>query len=533
MTILELREADGKIRQIEISDAEQTLLTILRERQIYLDAPCGGKGSCGRCRVRFLSGAPAPSEKEKGRLSKEELAGGIRLACAAHLTSDCTVELLQSGQEAIAAVTGSSIRENPSAGRRKQASGSDPYGIAIDIGTTTLAASLVSLQTSEVRNTVTEVNHQRSYGADVISRIQASNEGKGEALRESIRQDLRHMVERLTEQEGIGTEALAKIVIAANTAMCHLLLGFSCENLGNTPFLPVDISLIRRSAAEVLDMNREALRAELLIVPGISVFVGADIVAGIYETGMAEREEVALLLDIGTNGEMVIGNRNRLLATSTAAGPVFEGGGISCGVPGISGAITHVAIKKKLWRGRYAFAPDIETIAKKPPIGLCGTGIIDTVSELIRHGLIDENGTLAEEFFEEGFPVAGEEEGSSIFFTQRDIREVQMGKAAICAGLKTLIAEYQMEPSRIYLAGGFGTCMDVEKAIRIGLFPKSFAGKVTAVGNSSLSGAVRFLLEGEAAEKKTEAIAAASEEMNLAMHTGFQDTYLEEMFFVS
>ena len=214
-----------------------------------------------------------------------------------------------------------------------------------------------------------------------------------------------------------------------------------------------------------------------------------------------------------------------MLATSTAAGPVFEGGNLSCGVPGIPGAITHVELEEV--KGAWEYRTHLKTIENLPPVGLCGTGIIDAVSELVRLGILDENGNLREPWFDEGFPISGEE----IRFQERDVREIQMGKAAIRAGIETIIQEYGKEPERIYLAGGFGTCMNVESAIRIGLFPESFRGKVVPVGNSALAGAARLLVEGVDGEMQICGISSMTREINLAMHPRFQELYLESMFF--
>lgn len=567
MKIIVFEEKSGKQLELGI-EAEKSLLTLLQEQQIYVDAPCNGKGNCGRCRVRFLEGIPEPTEKEKRLLSETELAAGIRLACAVMPKKDCRIMLLSENSGEIAALakggreiapreekgTVSGEGENEAAplqGRKKTMplqGGKEnySYGIAVDIGTTTLAAELVALESGAKEAVATSVNHQRAYGADVISRIQAANEGKGALLRYCICTDVKALMTDLVKQAGIRREQVVKIVIAGNTTMCHLLRGLSCEGLGAAPFTPTDISLWEGTAGELLGDN--AWNAKAVILPGISAFVGADIVAGIYGSGMDRQEEACLLLDIGTNGEMVIGSKEGFLVTSAAAGPVFEGGNISCGVPGIPGAVTHVSLQRKEdfgkaaqeWEEKEGFWRCYETIGGKPPVGICGTGIIDVTSELVREGLVDENGTLAEPWFEGGFPVAGDE----VRFTQRDIREIQMGKSAIRAGMETLLLEYQKkkpaagEPKAgerripVFLAGGFGYYMDVEKAIRIGLFPESFAGHVKTLGNSALEGARQFLLAEEPEAKgRMQWIVEHAREINLAMHPKFNDLYMEHMFF--
>lgn len=526
-----IREETGEKLHI-VQEKEKTLLTSLQEQGIYVDAFCGGSGECGRCRVRFLSGAPGPTEKELCVLSESEIEAGVRLACATKPERDCELLLPVNQQEAMAVLCHSgdksdgTEKSSDSRGQESMDEGEvgDRYGIAIDIGTTTLAAALVHMGDGRQLAVETSINHQRAYGADVISRIQAANEGKGKLLQESIRTDLKVLMEQLVQQADLDKSQIEKVVIAGNTTMCHLLRGLSCEGLGVAPFTPADNHLWKGNMPEVL-----GTQAKVVILPGISAFVGADIVAGIYASGMHDSTETCMLLDIGTNGEMVIGDRDRLLVTSAAAGPVFEGSNIACGVPGIPGAVTHVTITED---GTCKY----DTIGNETPVGICGSGIIDVVSELVRLGIIDENGTLADAWFEDGYPVTGKD----IVFTQRDVREIQMGKSAIRAGIETLLMEHDKERTdrdadcllHVFLAGGFGYYMDVQKAIRIGLFPDFFAGRVKALGNSALEGAKEYLLaEENEAENAVERIVSSAREINLALHPDFNEFYMQYMFF--
>lgn len=521
-----IREETGEEFHIKQQASMQTLLAVLQEEQIYIDAFCGGSGECGRCTVRFLEGSPEPTAKERRMLSEAELEQGIRLACAVNVGQDCKIILPSKNQEKIA-VLGENVIKQTADKQMKQDGLGASYGIAIDIGTTTLAAVLVDLSDGAQRASASSVNHQRAYGADVISRIQASNEGKGTLLQRSIQSDLQDLMEQLVQQAGILREQIKKVVIVGNTTMCHLLRGLSCEGLGVAPFIPEDITLWEGTVNELLNMTGYQARA--IIFPGISAFVGADIVAGIYASGMDVSEKKQMLLDIGTNGEMVLGSKDGLLVTSAAAGPVFEGGNISCGVPGIPGAVTHVTLDKAA-KDQSDIISSYETIQSQSPVGLCGTGIIDVTSELVRIGMIDENGNLAEPWFETGIPVAGEK----VVFTQRDVREVQMGKSAIRAGIETLLMEDTDDTSeiKVLLAGGFGYYMDVPKAIAIGLFPQSFAGQVKMIGNSALEGAVRFLTDDkQQASARLEKIISSAREINLAMHLAFNDLYMQHMFF--
>ena len=472
-------------------DTRQTVLEILRGEGIFLPADCGGRGTCGKCRVRFLEGAPAPTEEEQKKLTAEQLQDGVRLACRSCPEGAFTVEY-ELAEEEIAVETIASEKKAASAGKKK---------VAIDIGTTTIAAALVDADSGQVLDTVTCVNHQRAFGADVISRIQASNDGKKEELQQLVCTDLRNLITDLGEDP-----ETIPVVIAGNTTMQHLLLGLSCETLGVAPFTPVDISL-----HEVKNQ---------LLLPGISTYVGADIVAGIVATGMDQNEEVCLLIDMGTNGEMAIGNKDKIMVASTAAGPAFEGGNISCGVAGIPGAISRVTITDG--------TAQCETIGGKEPVGLCGTGVLEVMYELLKEEIVDETGLMDDEYVDDGFPLAGD-----IVFTDRDIREVQLAKSAIRAGAETLIKEFGVTYdgiSKLYLAGGFGQKIDLEKAAGIGILPPELIDRTEAAGNTSLQGAVMAAQDDSVRDRYLRAV-AVSEEVSLSESTLFNDLYVQHMFF--
>lgn len=536
-----IREETGEEFHIRQQTTTKTLLAILQEHRIFMDAICGGRGACAGCRVCFLEGALEPTAKERRLLSEAELEQGIRLACAVTIKADCKIMLPPQEQEKIAVLGQNQMRQKAdkiienqieskkSAGNQMmQEELSSSYGIAIDIGTTTLAAVLLDIGDGTQKAATSFVNHQRVYGADVISRIFASNDGRAVLLQRSIQSDLKNLIEQLMHQAGIAREQIKKVVIAGNTTMCHLLRGLSCEGLGAAPFVPEDISLWEGTVNELLDTA--CYQARAIIFPGISAFVGADIVAGIYASGMDLSKKKQMLLDIGTNGEMVLGGKDGLLVTSAAAGPVFEGGNISCGVAGIPGAVTHVTMHHNAAEDPFDIRCSFDTIRNEPPVGLCGTGVIDVMSELVRLSVIDENGNMAEPWFDKGVSIAGD----NVVFTQRDVREVQMGKSAIRAGIETLLMEDGADASEIelLLAGGFGYYMDVKKAIRIGLFPSNFDGKVKMIGNSALAGAVKFLTDDEKkARTRLEKIISGAREINLAMHPAFTDLYMQYMFF--
>ena len=527
--------------------AETLLMRLIRAGH-YVDAPCGGKGTCGRCRVRFVSEAPQPTANERRLLTAEERSSGVRLACEVRVAEACSLQLPVSREQEIDVLVTADAAEGENVG---QTAGAIPgerdcaamhsregatkmrgqsrkkrCGAAVDIGTTTLAATLYDLTEKKRLAAASSVNHQRAYGADVLSRIQAANEGAAEELRLSICRDIDALLAGLVTDAGILDDAVEELVIVGNTTMCHLLRGLSCAGLGAAPFTPEDLSLWEGSGAALALSDRWSV--SVTILPGISAFVCEDIVAGIYALEM-DRKKNALLLDIGTNGEMAAGGADGFLVTSAAAGPVFEGGNISCGVAGVPGAVTNLVLERDPAATGGIRTVELSTIAGETPIGLCGTGIIDAVGEAVRLGLIDENGTFEEPWFTDGMPVA---EGR-FRFRQEDVRQVQMGKAAIRAGIETLLTESGGEdPEEILLAGGFGFRMDEEQAIRIGLFPEQFRGHITMIGNSALAGAERYLLDDRtAAKQRLASITGRAQELSLAMHPKFNELYLDEMFF--
>ena len=393
----------------------------------------------------------------------------------------------------------------------------------MDIGTTTIAMQLLKGTTGKAVHTVTTINHQRAYGADVISRMQASMGGKKEALRQSIQTDLTEGIKRLLEESGVEAGKVRRVAIGGNTTMGHLLMGYDCDTLGVYPFTPVNIDFIEGSFQEIL--GSDLLDATTVLLPGISTYVGGDIVSGLLSLGFDSREQVCLLVDLGTNGEMALGNRDKIMVTSTAAGPAFEGGNISCGMGSVAGAICSVKIEDG--------TVSVKTIRDQAPVGLCGTGVVETVAELVKEEIVEDSGLLDEEYFEDGFPLAKDPEGKEIVFTQQDVREIQLAKAAVRGGVETLLVRYGIsydDVHKVYLAGGFGYKLDTEKAIAIGMFPEEFQGKIEAIGNSSLAGAVEYLTEQDSRERIGK-ILSVSTEINLSADKDFNEFYMDSMFF--
>lgn len=495
----------------------ESLLDAMIRQNILVSAACGGRGTCGKCRIQLLKGKLAITQADRAIFSEAELKEGLRLSCKAYPSSDCIVKLIH-GEEKDFEVISDYLPD-----LTRSQNGENDYAIAVDIGTTTIAASLIRLSDGNVLGTYTAVNRQRVYGADVISRIQAANDGKMEELRKSIQNDLLAGIRTVTAVAGIPKDRVRKIAIAGNTTMGHLLLGYSCRTLGVYPFTPVNIETVTLKFEEIFETDE--MQVPVTLLPGISAFVGADIASGLLACGFDKAEAPCMLIDLGTNGEMAVGNKDRVIVSSTAAGPAFEGGNISCGTGSIAGAICNIDIEE----GKLHY----RTIGDKAPVGICGTGVIELVSELVKSGLADSTGLLCEEYFDQGYRITPDESGSSITFTQKDIREIQLAKAAIRAGIEILIRRYGIryeDLDTLYLAGGFGYQINIKKAAAIGLIPQELAGRVKTAGNSSLGGALQYLVE-ESADERLKHIIHVAREINLSNDKDFNDLYVKYMYF--
>ena len=490
---------------------KQTILEWYRENGEKIDAPCGGRGTCGKCKVCFKKQTKEATKREKELLTAEEIENNIRLACMTEMTNEEPFELVG---ELFVSQTKESKKEVSRKHVRKEEKDSK-YGVAIDIGTTTLVMQLIDLLNGSELVTLAEINPQRMYGADVMTRIRCANEGKEKELQRLVKDALKEMFERLLRQAEIRRELVKKVVIVGNTTMLHLLLGYSCSGLGVAPFEPVNLQLHRWDGT--MCEGGLSKEAEVIVFPGISTFVGADIVAGIYACEMDLKEEVQMLVDVGTNGEMVLGNKDELFVTSTAAGPVFEGGNISCGMPAVKGCITHLSVGQEQW--------SYEALGERLPTGLCGSALIDLLAGMYKIGIIDENGTLLDKYFEEGYCI---NEQFNIRILQSDIRELQMGKAAIRAGMELL--EKRNKPVKIYLAGAFGTEIRLDSATLIGLFSKEAATHMQIMSNTALKGAKKFLID-TAGEDRLRHIVAKAKEVVLAKEADFEELYISYMQF--
>ena len=465
------------------------------------EKPCGGHGKCGKCKVWAKGKLSPPGDAERKLLTKEEFEGGIRLSCCTFAEGDFEAKSIESSSEA-QIVTGGKQADfalNPMF---------ENYGVAVDIGTTTLAARLYDKQGNLLSET-SRLNPQSEFGADVISRIEAALGGRSEALARAIREALNEIVAELALNAKIDSKTIDSVVITGNTVMLSLLTHEDTEPFSHAPFAAKRLFGEVMKASE-LDLSAIRPDSEIYLPQCISAFVGADTVCALLATGLCECD-TAMLVDIGTNGEMAIWHKNRLAVCSTAAGPAFEGVGISMGMRGASGAVDKV----KLENGELV----AHVIGGGEAIGICGSGLVDAAACMLECEIVDETGALDDD------PFAIKDR---VCITGRDIRMLQLAKSAICAGLLTLIENVGLDPEDVpilYIAGGFGNYLNKESAARIGLLPRELAENSETVGNAALVGASILLLDSDMREKAKN-IADSAKTLDLSTDKGFSERYM-------
>ncbi|MDP2939004.1 MAG: ASKHA domain-containing protein [Candidatus Omnitrophota bacterium] len=411
------------------------------------------------------------------------------------------------------------------------------FGIAFDIGTTTISAQLVDLNTKKVLSTKAIFNKQANFGADVITRIIFAQQQDGlERLHHAVIDGMNGMIQEMIKEHNIDLNDLTCCMSAGNTTMVHLLLKIDPTFIRREPYIPAaNFVPVVRGAEAGIKINPRGL---LACVPGVSSYVGGDITAGILACGMSDREDLTLLIDIGTNGEIVLGNKDWLISAAASAGPAFEGSGVVSGIRATKGAIQRVGINKK------NFELEFETIGNTLPQGICGSGYIDLLSELLKTNIIDKSGRINSDLdinsIRQGelgreFVVVRKEHCANnvdIVITEADIENLKRSKAAIFAATSILVKHMDFnfnEIKKIYIAGGFGTYLDMEKAIYIGLLPDLPREKFSFIGNSSLVGSREILLSAEAMEKAEE-IAKKTTYFELSVDSKYMDEYMAALF---
>ena len=582
------------------SKPNRTYAEALTLSKTSLATDCGSMGACGKCRIRFHSQAPELSSAGIRLLSAEDISAGWRLACQQVVEQDAIIEISkpedhlrtkatdiimpkvdnlhpgvepfrvilepsaprisESSEQAISLALGEDCRCSLEAMRtlsnRPRGQGStfagvrrgdrildlradsvpgELLGLAIDIGTTTLAVYLFDLLTGTMKASEADYNPQRTVGADVISRIGYVRKHAStglEHLQRAVVDRLNALIHSSCESAHVAQGDIYRIVLAGNPTMLHLLAGINPVGIDLSPYTPVFLNSLTASPHNIGLQAHPS--AEILFLPGISSYVGADIVAGMLATSLGRKGQTELLVDVGTNGEIVLAANGRLIACATAAGPAFEGAAIRDGITAVPGAIDDVVIQED--------SVHCSTIGKLPPRGLCGTGLIGAVHELLKAGLIDPTGRLirGRELLSNRFHGEGRDARfdltdapSSVALYQDDIRAFQLGKAAIRAGIDTLLYSAGVMPGdldRVYIAGAFGTHLLPERALGTGLLPAVEAERIRAVGNTAGQGAIMILLD-ERLQVEADALAKRVEHIELAAIPEFAKRYIDQMAF--
>lgn len=465
-----------------------TILDFLRENNICSNAACNGLGICGKCKIKI--GNLKAFEGERKVLGDKDIDAGYRLACM-HSVDECDKEaILKDIKES----TGSVVLTESFIPKVSHTNICDKYGIAIDIGTTTVAMELIDLSNATIIAKVSEINSQIAFGFDVMSRIAYTMENVDGLfkLQKIIVNTLNMLIDKL--QADTGKEDISEITVAANTVMCHILLGESVEGLGKYPFSPV-FTKSRTVAAFDIGIKSDA---KVTTLPHISGFVGSDIVAGVYASGLCMDDKNLLFIDIGTNGEMVLKFGDKLLATSCATGPALEGMNISCGMRAGEGAIDNFFIEKN--------SLIYTTVGNKEAVGICGSGVLAMVRELLKNSIINVRGAIDIEKLNKAYDFIDFDKSGKpfikisddIYFTSKDIRQVQLAKGAILSGILALVSKAKLELkdiSKVYIAGQFGKYISVDSFFCVGLLPIEFFDKVEYLGNTALAGAYMALLD--------------------------------------
>ncbi len=465
----------------------EKLMDVLVKAGAGMHAPCGGRGVCGKCLVRaqgeFETEAAAPS--------------GYALSCKSYVAGDITLYVSGEKAEILADFDEKNIETDGESG----------LGVAVDIGTTTLAAFLMDLKTGKVLENETMLNPQRAHGADVVSRIAFSieNEVNANVLKSEIENAIVSLSKSLCKKAKCEGAKIEKFCFVGNTAMMHFLAGFSALGISAAPFTPKYTKSFEKSF----------VGAPAFFGGCISGYVGADTVGAMLASGFHKTEKTILLIDIGTNGEIALIHKGKILTCSCAAGPAFEGAHIACGTGAVEGAIDHA----KMEDGKVVFT----TIRNAPACGICGSGLIDLTACLIEDEVISPMGRMAEDWYLT----------DNVYLSKKDVREVQLAKAAIHAGIDILIQESGIEDNdidEVLIAGGFGNFIDLKNACAIGLLPKSLFEKIRPVGNAAGEGARKALVSKKMREYM-DLIQSRSSYIELASHPDFADLYADHLPF--
>jgi uncharacterized 2Fe-2S/4Fe-4S cluster protein (DUF4445 family) len=593
---------------LKISEGE-SLLQALKRQGVYLVSSCGGKGICGKCRVKISEGRYRT--ESTGKLEPAAIQSGIVLACRTFPEEDITVDIPKESRlvvgdaieisrskdlfnlfqsldgeispilkwlpldispptinnnvgdlerfrnsleekglngmrfsQSFVSSLARSLRDagwkvyfgytdGPEAALLLPLKGRKRYGIAVDIGTTTIVVYLIDLSDGTLVDVGSTYNSQIRHGDDVITRIIYATEGNGlEELRDTVVQDINDLLNPMIERHDIKAQDIESGVIAGNTTMIHIFWGLDPEYIRKEPYTPTLNSFpLWNARTAKLNINRQA---PVFTVPCVASYVGGDIVAGVLASKMHRKNGISLFMDIGTNGEIVLGNNEWLVTAACSAGPCFEGSGIRHGMRATEGAIESVRIDQK------TFEPSLGVIGKGRPTGICGSGMIDAITEMFLAGVIDQKGKfvkgLAAGRVRDGFEgpefLFYNDSHGEIVLTEVDIENIMRAKAAIYAGISLLLRKVDFtldDVERIYIAGGFGNYLNIGKAIIIGMLPDLPKDKFELLGNTSIAGSYLCLLS-DHMRKEAEDVAQKMTNIELSVSRRFMDEYISALF---
>ncbi|EHQ88507.1 ASKHA domain-containing protein [Desulfosporosinus youngiae] len=577
--------------------AEESLLAILVAQQIFIESPCNGRRSCGKCKIKHLGGdLPPLSADEEKLLSKKEIRDGIRLACLIYPTTDLQIDIIDQ-EKNHQVLTGGYVPDyqpNPAIwkktieirkptlkdqtpyealiekalgikrlpwdvlrqitmgegtytavfnqdqliGIEKGDTTERIYGVAVDIGTTTVVTSLINLRTGEEIDSEAGINAQKNYGQDVLTRITyVLDHGKNglDQLQKAIVDSLNEMIRTMCERQQLSPSFIYEIAVAANCTMMHMVLGVDPLSIGKSPYAPV---FVDEKDIPGIDIGLTALSSfgRVYCLPAVSSYIGADIVAGAYVAKLHDRKDKVLFIDIGTNGEIVLSSGGKLVSCSCAAGPALEGMNISSGMRAADGAIEDVH-----FAGEKGF--DLKVIGNKAPVGLCGSGILAVIRELLKHHFVNARGNILKpEELEAGDPrlpyidldgrkrrICIGKGSDKILITQGDIRQVQLAKSAILSGFVALVNAMDLtlpELDEVIVAGQFGAHLPVESLVGTGILPGAVNDKITYIGNSSKTGAYLALMSLKTRQEMA-ALARAFEYIELSVTKGYERLFVD------
>lgn len=485
-----------------------------------LEQPCAGRGTCGRCKVLAEGAMSPPDETELALLAPPELKAGYRLACRARVWGDLSVTL--------APVVVYSDKIFRACDDHLHSDG--PLGLAVDLGSTTVAAFLTLLENGRVCMGAATLNQQTTFGADVISRLAAARQSPEKAARLS-NLALASIVQAIAalKMPRRVQERIRKVTVVGNPAMHHLLMRLPVESLAVLPFQPYSLAALRTTDGPFDDIFPQGI--EVILPPLIGGFVGSDALACLAYFRFDDPPGPMLAIDLGTNGEVMATDGRRILVTSTAAGPAFEGVNVSCGSRAVDGAITAVRIEDG--------SLGLETIGGELPVGLSGSGLLSVAHELVKAGLVEPSGRmaadpplLADRFDrdEQGVRRLALSTGQGVYLTQRDIRELQKAKGAVRSAVDTLLENLGLRPddlARVILTGSFGGHVDVDAVLGIGMIPPVRREVVETFANGAGFGAALFLDDEWLA--RGERLASEARQVELDMDTGFNDRFIRSM----